>query len=169
MIKDGVKFYVSKETLKKNNYQIYFVTQGPQVQEESTKQSKMIFKSGNVYLHGERTIRALIIGTEFAALWEAASFALWQNLLLSISNNVVSRGSLGIGWKNTLFLHHTALIFYLASGKGVIFKVMKSNIITENQNKKKTFKAWRKNIALLYGGFSRGQIKLQLYLQVYPE
>lgn len=68
MIKDGVKFYVSKETLKKNNYQIYFVTQGPQVQEESTKQSKMIFKSGNVHLQGERTIRALIIGTEFVAL-----------------------------------------------------------------------------------------------------
>ena len=68
---------------------------------------------------------------------EAASFALWQNLLLSISNNVISQGSLGMGWKNTLFLHHTALILYLASGKGVIFKVKKSNIIIENQKEKK--------------------------------
>lgn len=94
MIKDAVK-----ETLTKTNYQVYSMTQGPQVQEESTKQSKLIFKSSKVDLHREQTIRALIIRTEFAALWEAASFALWQNPLPSISNNVISRGSLGMGWK----------------------------------------------------------------------
>ena len=104
MIKDGVKFYVFVSLVQKKPWRKIITKftlwrKGPQVQEESTKQSMMIFKSGNFYVHGERTIRALIIGTEFVALWEAASFALWQNLLLSISNNVISRGSLGMEWK----------------------------------------------------------------------
>lgn len=73
MIKDGVKFYVFVSLVQKKPWRKIITKftlwrKGPQVQEESTKQSKMIFKSGNVYVHGERTIRALIIGTEFVAL-----------------------------------------------------------------------------------------------------